>query len=118
MADMSREEAARVLMEKVEVWEGVLKHMVPAGDFSELKQIEDYKTALRMGAAALRGWVKTADRLPTKDDADLYGLVLWMSWDREYNQCTAPYLGLYDSIIKSEYWHHISKELKLPEVEE
>ena len=68
MADMSREEAARVLTEKAELWEGVLKHMVPAGDFSELKQIEDYKTALRMGAAALRGWVKTADRLPEEPD--------------------------------------------------
>ena len=51
---MKREEAARVLEKKVEVWEGVLKHMLPAGDSSELKQIEDYETALRMGAAALR----------------------------------------------------------------
>ena len=51
---MTREEAAKVLTEKAEVWEGVLNHMVSAGDFSELKQIEDYETALRMGAAALR----------------------------------------------------------------
>jgi hypothetical protein len=63
---MTREEAVWVLTEKAETWAGVLKHMTSAGDFSELKSIEQYETALRMGAAALRGWVKTADKLPER----------------------------------------------------
>jgi hypothetical protein len=116
MADMTNEQAA-LQIEKLRN-SMTYKSDSPAVDTHTKRLVAEYVEAHRMGAAALRGWVKTADRLPTKDDADLYGLVLWMSWDREYNQCTAPYLGLYDSIIKSEYWHHISKELKLPEVEE
>ena len=96
---MTREEAARVLEEKVEVWEGVLKHMLPAGDYSELKQIEDYETALRMGAAALRGpeWVRTADRFPTKADTNSDLDVIAVYDDREEKE----------QYVITKYWKYV-----------
>jgi len=68
MGDMSNEQAARVLTERADAWAGTLKHFI-SGEEPTRRNVEDYSTALRMGAAALRGWVKTADRLPTEDDA-------------------------------------------------
>ena len=50
---MTREEAAKILMNEVEGW----------GD--KRMPFASYITALRMGADALRsGWVRTADRVP------------------------------------------------------
>ena len=112
---MTRDEAARVLEEKVEVWEGVLKHMLPAGDYSELKQIEDYETALRMGAAALRGpeWVRTEDRLPEGDEHDeILGLYKGTDY-LLYDIVQIGWLRLHPEMYV--YWIHLPQK---PEVEE
>mgnify|MGYP000962717125 CR=1 FL=1 len=75
MADMSNEQAARVLMERADVYD------IPDYQHGSLKGVREYairqQTALRMGAAALRsGWVKTADRLPTEPDD--YPFIVYM----------------------------------------
>ena len=101
MADMSREEAARVL----EMLSGDLLNIENADLINKILD------AMSMGAAALRGWVKTADRLPTEADGYVIGLqksyltddlVPFATW------CTA--LTEYPSI----YWMPL---LPLPEVE-
>ena len=55
-APMTNEQAAEVLTKEADGWG------------NERVPFETYATALRMGATDLRGWVKTADRLPTEAD--------------------------------------------------
>jgi hypothetical protein len=62
-----------------------------------------------MGAAALRGWVKTADRLPTEADSSDYSKVL-VTNDVEVQ--IIPWFRVKSREWK--YWHPIAE---LPEVE-
>ena len=68
MADMTNEQAA-LQIEKLRN-SMTYKSDSPAVDTHTKRLVAEYVEALRMGAAALRGWVKTADRLPTREDAN------------------------------------------------
>jgi len=103
MADMSNEEAARVLTELADAYS---KH--------ELTAEAACIPALRMGAAALRGWVRTADRLPTEADANKNLCVLSMvARDRQIR--VARYEELYAKEFGGAYY--FSHWMKLPEVD-
>jgi hypothetical protein len=54
MADMTNEQAAEVLTERADAWAGTLKHFI-SGEEPTRRNVEEYTTVLRMGAAALRG---------------------------------------------------------------
>jgi hypothetical protein len=97
MADMSREEAAREIDNT-------------ACCFSDKR----FRDAMHMAADALRGWVKTADRLPTEADAGIDGMVAFCyrdNWDC-FNR-----LEKWSDISpqKYTYWHRM---LKAPRSEE
>ena len=76
MADMSREEAARVLTDMVKYYSEALASMESSIHPTIINYVAEEATALRMGAAALRGWVRTADRLPAEADEGGYGVVV------------------------------------------
>jgi hypothetical protein len=80
MADMTREEAAKLLDKKADDAEEWAEWHEREHDYEYADESKKRATALRMGSAALRGWVKTADRLPTEKDADGSGhiVTLWM----------------------------------------
>jgi hypothetical protein len=104
MADMTREEAARVL----EMLSGDLLNIENADLINKILD------AMSMGATALRGWVKTADRLPTEADANKNLCVLAMvARDRQIR--VARYKELYAKEFDGAYY--FSHWMTLPEVE-
>ena len=101
---MTREEAAKILMNEVEGW----------GD--KRMPFASYITALRMGADALRsGWVRTADRVPTEADAGVDEEILTIYDDGETRVMGADYWAYVAKVPERfPYWLPVPK---LPEVE-
>jgi hypothetical protein len=106
MAEMTREEAAKVL----EMLSGDLLNIENADLINKILD------AMSMAAAALRGWVKTADRLPTEPD-DTPFIVYMEGWFEN------PYDAV--RVWTAEEIRYIPEEviaymplLPLPEVEE
>jgi hypothetical protein len=99
MADMTRKEAARELDNT-------------ACCFSDKR----FRDAMHMAADSLRGWVKTADRLPTEADAG-YGndvVAIYRKGKTESLGCNSwVFVASYPQFFP--YWLPLPK---LPEVEE
>jgi N-acetyl-beta-hexosaminidase len=104
MADMSNEQAALVL-------ERVWKRYTSIVDEIDSEEVDAVSAAL----TALRGWVKTADRLPTEADAGYNEEVVTLYRDRD------------TELAGCDYWKYVAKNPecfpywmplpKLPEVE-
>jgi hypothetical protein len=101
--NMTREEAAQVL-----------RNLMDAVSFYDVYDWHDAENAFDVALDALRGpeWVRTADRLPTIDDARYDGYVLVANKNRHYGVRYWSYLE--DEIETCPYWMPLPK---LPEVE-
>ena len=76
-----------------------------------------FRDAMHMAADALRGpWVKTSDRLPTKDDADDEGKVTALITGMITGKLLS--LSLYYASVTAESADYFLPMPKLPEVEE
>jgi hypothetical protein len=112
---MTREEAARVLQEFYDF----NKTLTPHNDLWLQSDItinrytqEELGKALPAAIAALRGWVKTADRLPEGDEHDeILGLYKGLDY-LLYDIVQIGWLRLHPEMYV--YWTHLPKK---PEVE-
>ena len=102
MADMSREEAAQYL-----AW---MQKLYPGAEITiEQEEIDAIKVAI----AALRGWVKTADRLPEGDEHfEVLGLYKGTDY-LLYDIVQLGWLRLHPEMYT--YWTHLPEK---PEVED
>lgn len=99
MADMTRKEAARELDNT-------------ACCFSDKR----FRDAMHMAADSLRGWVKTADRLPTEADAGVDEEIVTIYDDGETRVMGTDYWAYVAKVPERfPYWLPVPK---LPEVEE
>jgi hypothetical protein len=106
---MTREEAALIV--KDHAWGQANMLRMVDGDDSRANVLNE---AVEIVCNAIRGpeWVRTADRLPTIDDARYDGYVLVANKNRHYGVRYWSYLE--DEIETCPYWMPLPK---LPEVE-
>lgn len=117
MADMTREEAALVRLRLIaqRAFEAAIENKHGKGEEAQ-KDLDaiDFAIATMQSKTALRGWVRTAERLPTGADANKNLCVLAMvARDRQIR--VVRYEELYAKEFGGAYY--FSHWMKLPEVE-